>query len=135
MQKAKFQLLNYQFNKVYIDVSNHADNDLVIAFDTSGVFNTAESTYNLSFDVKVSNNSPEQPYVNITCSGVFKFENVISIEEIPEFFYKNSIAILFPYVRAYLSLVTTQAQVPGILLPTYNLSHLEGGLKNNTTTI
>jgi len=57
------------------------------------------------------------------------------MEDIPDFFYKNSIAILFPYLRAYLSLVTTQANVPGIILPTYNLSGLEEELRSNTTEI
>ena len=71
--------------------------------------------------------------MRINCKGLFDFKNVETIEDIPDFFYKNSIAILFPYVRAYISLVTTQANVPGILLPTYNLSNLEEKLRNNTT--
>jgi len=71
--------------------------------------------------------------VRINCKGLFEFKNVQTIEDIPDFFYKNSIAILFPYVRAYISLVTTQANVPGIILPTHNLSSLEEKLRNNTT--
>lgn len=71
--------------------------------------------------------------MRINCKGLFEFKNVETIEDIPDFFYKNSIAILFPYVRAYISLVTTQANVPGIILPTYNLSNLEEKLRNNTT--
>ena len=86
----------------------------------------------MQFVINVSNKESENPFVEISCKGIFKFENVSTFEEIPEFFYRNSIAILFPYVRAYLSLVTTQANVPGIILPTLNLSNLETELKSNT---
>jgi preprotein translocase subunit SecB len=75
----------------------------------------------------------ELPFAEILCIGIFKFENSINFEEIPDYFYRNCIAILFPYVRAYLSIVTTQANVPGIMLPTMNLSSLEKTLRQNTT--
>ncbi len=133
MQKAAFQIINYQFDRVRIDLNNHTSNDLSLDFTTNGIFDSKESTFELSFAVKVSNNVPENSFVEISCKGSFSFENVSTFGEIPDFFYRNSIAILFPYVRAYLSLVTTQANVPGIILPTLNLSNLETELRNNTS--
>ena len=134
MQKASFSIVNYQFDKVSIDLSNHKNSNLSTSFDTNGIFITEESIYELTFVVKVFNQEDrENPFVSVRCKGVFKFENVSTLDEIPDFFYKNSIAILFPYVRAYISLVTTQANVPGIILPTYNLSNLEEGLRKNTS--
>lgn len=41
-------------------------------------------------------------------------------------------AILFPYIRAFVSTVTLQANVMPILLPTVNLSSLESRLRENT---
>ncbi len=134
MQKAAFSIINYQFDKVQIDLNNHKSKDLALAFETKGLYDNENSTFELQFVVNVSNKVAENPFVEISCKGNFKFENVSSFEEIPDFFYRNSIAILFPYVRAYLSLVTTQANVPGIILPTLNLSNLETELKSNTTT-
>ena len=134
MQKASFSIINYQFDKVSIDLSNHKNSNLSTSFDTNGIFITEDSIYALTFVVKVFNQEDrENPFVSVRCKGVFKFENVSTLDEIPDFFYKNSIAILFPYVRAYISLVTTQANVPGIILPTYNLSNLEEGLRKNTS--
>ena len=134
MQKASFSIINYQFDKVSIDLSNHKNSNLSTSFDTNGIFITEESIYELTFVVKVFNQEDrENPFVSVRCKGIFKFENVSTLDEIPDFFYKNSIAILFPYVRAYISLVTTQANVPGIILPTYNLSNLEEGLRKNTS--
>ncbi|MDM1043137.1 MULTISPECIES: protein-export chaperone SecB [Empedobacter] len=133
MQRAAFSINNYQFDKVEIDLSNHKGNELSLAFHTSGIYFNQKHQYELSFMVSVFNKDEEQnPFASIRCKGLFNFDNVGSFEEIPDFFYKNSIAILFPYVRAYLSLVTTQANVPGIILPTLNLSNLEDDLRKNT---
>jgi preprotein translocase subunit SecB len=134
MQKAAFSIINYQFDRVQIDLNNHKSKELSLAFDTSGIYDKEASTFELSFVVKVTNNEAKNPFAEISCKGTFKFENVNSLEEIPEFFYRNSIAILFPYVRAYLSLVTTQANVPGVILPTLNLSNLEIELRSNTSS-
>lgn len=134
MQNASFSIVNYQFDKVTIDLINHKNSNLSTFFDTSGIFISENAVYELTFSVKVFNNEDkENPFISVRCKGVFKFENVTTLEQIPDFFYRNCIAILFPYVRAYISLVTTQANVPGIILPTYNLSNLEEGLRKNTS--
>jgi preprotein translocase subunit SecB len=134
MQKATFQITSYQFDKVIIDLNNHTTNELSLSFGTNGIYTNANNTFELHFVVKVANRGTDAPFAEISCKGNFKFENISSFEQIPEFFYRNSIAILFPYVRAYLSLVTTQANVPGIILPTLNLSNLEAELRTNTIT-
>jgi len=135
MQKAAFSIINYQFDKVNIDLANHKNNELALSFKTEGFFYKETAIYELKFQVRVTHNESENPFVEVQCKGMFKLENVTQLEEIPDFFYKNSIAILFPYVRAYVSLVTTQANVPGIILPTLNLSGLEMELRKNTTQI
>lgn len=133
MQKAAFSIVNYQFNKVNIDLSNHKSGDISLSFDTRGIFDESQSIYELEFSVIAFNNDlKESPFVSVRCVGVFKFEEVNLLNEIPDFFYRNSIAILFPYVRSYISIITSQANVPGIILPTLNLSSLESGLRKNT---
>ncbi|CAM4366664.1 hypothetical protein AQBE111736_13510 [Aquirufa beregesia] len=44
-------------------------------------------------------------------------------------------AILFPYLRAFISLVTLQINIPPLILPTLNLSSLEADLRKNTFNI
>ncbi|HAH54214.1 MAG TPA: hypothetical protein DCM02_02725 [Flavobacterium sp.] len=133
MQKAAFSIVKYQFDKVTINLSNHKSNEISLNFDTKGVYENETSTYELCFSVKAFNeNNIENPFVEVECVGFFKFENVNSFEEIPDFFYRNCIAILFPFVRAYVSIITVQANVPGVMLPTLNLTSLESTLKQNT---
>jgi preprotein translocase subunit SecB len=133
MQKAAFSIVKYHFDKVTINLSNHKSNEISLNFDTKGVYDKETSSYELCFSVKAFNeNHIENPFVEVECIGFFSFENVNSFDEIPDFFYRNCIAILFPFVRAYVSMITVQANVPGIMLPTLNLTSLEVTLKQNT---
>jgi len=135
-QKAAFQLEKYLFNKVNIDLENKENQDMQVDFNPSGVFHQENSQYDLKFTFKVfsGGKGPEKPYVLIECIGIFKFEEVSSVDDIPPFFYRNAIAILFPYLRAFVSMVTLQANVAPVVLPTLNLSDLDQPLKENTIT-
>lgn len=132
MKKAAFSLNEYRFEKVEIDFSKKTSNDLKILFEPTGKFISKDSSYELNFTFIAHNESPDTSFVKITCISTFKFEDKISFEEIPSYFYRNSIAIIFPYIRAFISTVTLQANIPPIILPTMNLSSLETPLKENT---
>lgn len=133
-QKAVFQLEKYTFNKVSINLENRENQELLVDFEPEGIFYPESSKYDLKlvFKAFVSDLGPDKPFVLIECVGQFKFENANSLEEIPPFFYRNAIAILFPYLRAFVSMVTLQANVPPVVLPTLNLSDLEQPLQQNT---
>lgn len=135
-QKAAFQLEKYLFNKVSINLENKGNEEMVVDFNPSGVYIQEKSQYNLKFTFKAffEEQGIENPYVLIECTGFFKFEDVQDTEQIPSFFYRNAIAILFPYLRAFVSMVTLQANVAPVVLPTLNLSDLEQPLKDNTVT-
>ncbi|MFP5040484.1 protein-export chaperone SecB [Parasediminibacterium sp. JCM 36343] len=133
MNKAAFSIEQYTFTKVAIDVSNFNDEELELDFSPKGVYNSQDATFVLTFNFKAfAKGEQDNPFVSIQCVGLFKFENVSSFEEIPSYFFRNSIAILFPFVRSFVSIVTIQANVPPIMLPTMNLSSLEEPLKQNT---
>jgi preprotein translocase subunit SecB len=70
--------------------------------------------------------------VDVTCIASFSFDYRLPIESIPEYFYPNSLAIVFPYVRAFVSTLSLQANVHPIILPTVNLMGLTEQLKKNT---
>ncbi|MDP4272663.1 MAG: protein-export chaperone SecB [Bacteroidota bacterium] len=135
MNKAAFTLEKYRFEKVMIDFSKKSSNDLDIGFEPSGKFFSSDSSYELKFVFIAHNENPKNAFVQIECIAQFKFEENIKFEEIPSYFYRNSIAIIFPYVRAFISTVTLQANIPPIVIPTMNLSSLENPLKENTIQI
>lgn len=134
MEKASFSINNYLFDKVTLDLENQISKDVSLSFDTQGVFYNSDKIYELIFSVSAFNEEKtvENPFVKIRCRGTFVFENVQNLEDIPSYFYRNSIAILFPYVRSYISVISSQANISGIILPTMNLTSLEGELRTNT---
>ena len=139
IQKAAFYISDYYFEKVILDVNNKPKSDeLSVSFLTRGEYSEQGKAYHLWVKVDVGEGESSQSsdtFLSVSCVGKFIFDNVNSLYEIPEFFYVNCIALLFPYVRAYISLITTQANTKGVILPTLNLSSLGEELKRNTTEV
>lgn len=135
MEKAAFKLYEYHFTKASLDFNIPNDAELSISFNPSGVFHSKEARYDLMFDVTVGCNETNTEVIKISCEASFSFDNKISIAEIPEYFYPNCLAIVFPYVRAFISTVSLQANVQPVVLPTINLMGLTEELKEQTKVI
>ena len=73
--------------------------------------------------------------VEVSCIAQFSFMDRIKFEEIPDFFYPNSLAILFPYIRAFVSTLSLQANSSPMILPTMNLMGLTEELRDNTSVV
>ncbi len=121
--------------KLTLTFQKKTSNSLDIAFSPFGKFISKKSVFELKFKVAAHNGEVADAFVEIECIAFFKFEDGLQFENIPTYFYRNSIALIFPYVRAFISTVTLQANIPPIILPTMNLSSLEIPLKENTVNI
>lgn len=135
MKQAEFSLNNYKFTHVELNLDNIKEKGLTLELNPSGVFFSEKGDYELFFDFIASNivNDKKNIVVHVVCKALFHFNNAYSFSDIPEYFYANSIAIIFPYVRAFVSTVTLQANIAPIILPTLNLSALRDSLKINTS--
>ena len=70
--------------------------------------------------------------INIKTVSVFEFDAGANLEQYKSgFFTLNAPAIAFPYIRAYISNLTTQSGLFTVTLPTLNLSALGETLKQN----
>ena len=132
VSKAAFSLCAYKFVKVEMNLDSIDPNSKYsIKIIPSGIFTPDSGIYQLSFTFKAK--VDEKEIVNIVCTADYQFNTPMDVNDIPEYFYANSIAIIFPYVRAFVSTVTLQANVIPMLIPTLNLSNLSGELKANTS--
>lgn len=130
-EKAVFSLTGYHFNKVSLDLDNIFPNaTLDLNFAPSGKFDESTRTFILSFAFRATSDGKD--IVSVNCIAEFEFKDEVTFENIPEFFYGNSIAILFPYIRAMVSSITLQANVQPMILPTLNLVSLKDHLKANS---
>ena len=105
-----------------------------INFKPFGLFKQSESEsfYELKIVFTAADKDSQKHMVEIECNAIFKFSTKIEFSEIPSYFYNNSIAIIFPYIRAFISTVTLQANYQPLVLPTMNLSSLADPLRENT---
>ncbi len=131
MKEAAFSLQDYSIIKATLNLENlPVECTFDLGFKPSGVYEQTSGKYALSliFDAKCNG----KIVIDIKIKAVFQFRETLSFDEIPPYFYSNSIAIIFPYIRAFISTITLQANVKPIMLPTLNISTLENELKRNT---
>ena len=79
------------------------------------VENIGEDEYEIVLNTTVSDEN-ENIYVNVKGKAIFRTQqkNMDMLE-------KNTIAIIFPYIRSYISIITTQPGMPPIVLPAMNI--------------
>lgn len=139
MKKAVFSFKEYKFLKVEMDLSNLQSSAIGIGIEPRGVFNSDSKKYQLEFIFKAfvgeNDSQDKKQIISVQCIADFEFNEISSLEEIPDYFYPNSIAIVFPYIRAFISTITLQANIPPIIIPTMNLTSLQEKLKSNTKEI
>lgn len=131
MENAKFKLESYKFTHAFLNIKE--DTSLLnLDFKPNGVFYPNNKSFKLEFLFQAKDDASKEDIVKVNCVAWFLFQDINKFEDIPDYFYANSIAILFPYVRAFVSTLTLQANVPPIVLPTLNLFSLQSSLQQNT---
>lgn len=71
---------------------------------------------------------PDEYIMEISLTGFFSFgtDASISDEDKKELISKNTLAILMPYLRSEVSILTAQPEVECIVLPPFNINNLMG---------
>lgn len=77
--------------------------------------------YSVTFEIEIASDNIQ---LELVATGFFSSKNKIEADfkESP-FLTTNSPAILFPYLRSYITTLTTQSGVDPIILPTFNFSN------------
>lgn len=106
----------------------------------SGIYNPTNGEYQLTFDLKVIGKSGDdkkeyKEIISANCLAYFIIDKSPSFTEIPDFFFSNCIAIVFPYMRAFISTLTLQAGQKMLILPILDLTSMSASLKNETTIL
>ncbi len=136
IEPASFTLKDFRFDKIKMDFSVLKGGELKLHIKPSGIFHFSSKTFELRFQFIASVPSPEesdQDVLDVNCISWFEFKNIDSYEDIPDYFFANSVAIVFPYVRAFISNITLQSNIKPLVLPTMNLSGLQDELKSNVS--
>lgn len=129
---ADFTLVDFQFIESHLYNNNSNEDELTIDFKPSGTYTKGGTTFDLVLDFK-AHTSEDKLAIHCKVAGRYELSVPInSVEDLPAHFYANSIAILFPYLRAFVSTLTSlSSRNQHILLPTYNLTGLKKALQDN----
>ena len=89
----------------------------------------ADNEYKCSLALKLSDEE-ETAELEIVVSGIFEFNAELKDEQKQIIITKNTMAILFPYLRAQVTLMTSQPDVEPVVLPAININSLLQNLED-----
>lgn len=136
-EKAAFSILSFRISQVLLNATEDAKGqELQVGFTPSGIYNSKSGEFELILNcIMHKSGKHDEPNLKVTLLTYFKFAENLPLAKLPEYFYRNSIAIVYPYLRAYISTLTAQGNNDLIILPLMNLSSLEKPLRENTKEI
>ena len=121
--EAKFRFLDFQIqeSKISIKDANLISDKLNVHFEQSEYLSDDESLFKYEMNVGIED---DNKYLNIqvVAGGLFEFDTNLTDLEKQAFFSVNAPAILFPYVRAYITTLTSLSGIKPIILPTLNMT-------------
>lgn len=126
-----FKFNSYSILKSTISIEDKNDSingKLKIKITPSGSFD--DTLFVLQMDINIVNES-ESLKIFVLTEAVFEFNKTIEEKDLSSYFCINAPAIVFPYIRAYISTLTALSGIDTLILPTLNLSNLKDQLKNN----
>jgi len=134
--KADFSFINFKITDFQLTELRKNHNEISIDINPIGTYSKSNRIFTeiLEF-LAFEGVNKDSVFIKVTLKANFEFEIGTEINDIPNYFYLNSIAIVFPYLRAFISNLTLQANQRPLILPVLNLTGLEYPLRNNTTEI
>lgn len=131
-KESAFKFNGYKIIKsvIELDESKEPSNGYSILINPSGIVKGNE--FRLSLDIIVKQDTGYYS-ANVIALGNFVLNE--NVEKLDNYCLVNSPAILFPYVRAYISALTALSGIDTIIIPTLNLISLKNDLEKNISYV
>ena len=90
---------------------------------------STDNEYEITLNLSIAN-SEEKYTINVSIVGVFEFSE--NADEVTKniIIEKNTISILFPYVRSQVTLLTSQPDIKPMIIPPLNINNLIKNINN-----
>lgn len=129
--KANIQFINFKVSESHIVFKQEGNYKIEIGFEPRGEVLKSNCLFILKLGIQVSDKN-KRFLIELDTSSTFKYSKKANLEEyLDSLFVLNAPAIVFPYLRAYITNMTSQSGMTPLILPTLNLSKLGENLKNN----
>lgn len=122
-QIAKFRFKGYRIIESHIvtNTEEQTSQNLNVEFEQTVGVNEEEHNMRLEMTANISDEN-KVLNIKVKAQGFFEFETDLKPEEKDIFFRTSAPAILFPYVRAYITTLSSLSGVKPVILPTLNMS-------------
>ncbi len=122
--QATIRFMGYKVQSLrYRKKEGIVDSDVKIELHPSfsrHIFKISENQYDLELSIVMD--QPDLPFdAEVTIVGSFQLSNSLNTDKAMK---QNATAILYPYVRSTLAMLTTLAAIPPINIPTINLARM-----------
>lgn len=133
--KSALKFINYIVDTIEFNTNfDFSGKDKDIDFDINSDCTFEDDNFILSLELTVFPNAEKNDYpftMRVKIIGLFEVEHGIQETTKKDFAERNSIAILFPYLRALVSVYTSNANIGNLILPPINVvKYLEDKKKN-----
>jgi preprotein translocase subunit SecB len=128
-----FKFLNYRISNFSYDETGKDNSEYEIAFDPTGIYNEVNGKYSLSLTFKADDKETKKNVITVIAKAEYKFDKIYKFEELPKHFFLSAIPIFFPYLRAFVSNLTLQANTAPLILGLINFTNMAEPLKENTS--
>src|ERR1035437_3296965 len=119
MEKAQESLLSFSgflITHSKIDIKGPVGNKMDIKLDATGEIRKEEKIFHLTLNVSLSDDR-ENLFVEVIAETDFKLgSGEIDEPDFSNYLYLNAPAIIFPYVRAYITSLTSLSGIPAIII-------------------
>jgi preprotein translocase subunit SecB len=132
MENSKFQFKEFLIKKSLIEKKEgNPSANFNLQFAPKGIVNRDSSCFQLNLGINIED-SDKVISIQIEAIANFYFDKEVDVQQLNNYFFINAPALLFPYIRAYISTLTNLSGYNPINLPTMNLMSLGNELKENT---
>ena len=124
--ECKLQMIDLYFSKYEFKQERGKESqEYNTSFQIEYAINSEDETkVKVTIDTMVAN-EPNSIVLNLQTVGIFKIDNVNTDETTYDHLIKaNTVAIIFPFIRSQISLLTSQPGMMPIMLPPININAL-----------
>lgn len=122
-QIAKFRFKGYKIVESHIVTNPEKEPSQNLNVEFGQTIGVNEEGHGMCLEMTANINDENNALViQIKARGFFEFDSDLEPKEKDTFFRTNAPAILFPYVRAYITTLSSLSGVKPVILPTLNMS-------------
>ncbi|APM37314.1 protein-export chaperone SecB [Clostridium kluyveri] len=123
----KIYVPNISFNRSDNYSEKNSKFQVKVGYETAHSENNSKTK--VTIKIEIADKKDDALTINVSLCGIFSMEP--NDKENEKFFIKQSLAILFPYLRSLVTNITVQAEIPPIVLPPINFNALIDKQSNN----